>query len=137
MLGMTLRALLLGLLSSAAPFAHATDWVKVTETADASYFVDAASIARSGPFRRAAILQSYAEPEAGGVRSRLVHYEIDCSGERLRSVAASEHSEPMAQGMRLHTWERASEWLYVAPRTGTSVASRTPYRSIVKLVCAR
>jgi hypothetical protein len=117
--------------------AHAADWSKVAETAEAAYYVDAASIGDSNGFRRVAVAQSYAAPERGGVRSRLIQYEVDCGAERLRSVAGSEHSEPMAQGARAHAWERQSEWLYVGARTGTLVASRSPYRSIVKAVCAR
>ena len=123
------------LLLAAAP--AWADWVKVTETTDTVYYVDPASITDKGVFRRVSVIQDYATPEPGGTRSRRVAYEIDCAGERLRSVAATEHSEPMAQGKRLNAWERESEWLYVAPRTGSSIPSQTPYRPILRFVCSR
>lgn len=113
------------------------DWRKVGEDAEASYHVDPASIVEDGGLRRVSVVHDYANPEPGGVRSRLVSYEIHCAAERLRSVAASGHSRPMAQGDRLHASERASDWHYVAARTGSSIAPRTPYRAIVRFVCSR
>jgi hypothetical protein len=82
------------------------------------------------------VVHDYAKPEPGGVRSRRVTYEVDCSGEKLRSLSATEHAEPMAQGKILNAWERESDWLYVAPTTGSSLPSRTPYRPIVRYVCS-
>ena len=123
------------LLLAAAP--AWADWVKVTETTDTVYYADPASISDRGAFRRVSVIQDYATQQPGGTRSRRVSYEIDCAAERLRSVAATEYSEPMAQGKSLNSWERESEWLYVAPRTGTSIPPRTPYRPILRFVCAR
>jgi hypothetical protein len=113
------------------------EWGKVTETADTVFYVDPASIDHKGNFRRVAVIQDYAKQEPGGVRSRRVLYEIDCTGEGLRSLSVSEHSEPMAGGKSMNSWERESEWLYVAPRTGSNVPSRTAYRPILKFVCSR
>ena len=96
-----------------------------------------ATVTAGGYVRRAPVVQDYAQPESGGVRSRQVLYEVDCAAERLRSVAVSEHDEPMAQGTRLGSVERTSDWIYVASRTGSSLPPRTPYRPIVRFVCAR
>jgi hypothetical protein len=113
------------------------DWVKVTAVSDTVYYVDPESVSKVGNVRRVSVIHDYAKPEPGGVHSRRVLYEIDCTGERLRSLSASEHSEPMAQGKSVNSWERESEWLYVAPTTGSNIPSRTPYRPIVKFVCSR
>src|SRR4029450_7363706 len=113
------------------------DLVKVSEATDTVYYLDQASISDKGKFRRVSVIQDYAKQEPSGVRSRRVLYEIDCTEERLRSIAGMEHSDSMAQGNSVNSWERESEWLYVAPRTGSRIASRTPYRSILKFVCAR
>jgi hypothetical protein len=113
------------------------DWVKVTETTDIVYYVDAASIRDKDTFRRVSVIQDYPKQEPGNVRSRLVLYEIDCPAERLRSIAVMEHSEPMARGQSVNSWQRESEWLYVAPRTGSNIAARTPYTPIVRFVCSR
>ena len=110
--------------------------VKVTETAGTAYYVDPASVSGKGNIRRVSVIHDYAQPESGGVRSRRVSYEIDCNAERLRSVSATQHSEPMTQGNVVNSWERQSDWLYVTPITGSSLRSRTPYRPIVKFVCS-
>jgi Surface-adhesin protein E len=131
-----MRAILSGVLLLASASAWA-DWVKVTGTTDTMYYLDPASISDKGDFRRVGVIQDYAKQEPGGVHSRRVSYEIDCAGERLRSVAGTEYSQPMAQGKSVNSWERESEWLYVASRTGSNIPSRTPYRPILRFVCSR
>ena len=131
-----MRTILFGVLMLGAASASA-DWVKVTESGDTAYYVDDASISGHEGLRRVSVVQDYATPEPGGTRSRRVSYEVDCAGERLRSVAATEYTEPMARGKSANSWERQSEWLYVAPRTGSNIVSRTPYRAILGFVCSR
>jgi hypothetical protein len=132
-----MRAVLSTLLLIAATSAWA-GWVKVAEVSDTAYYVDPESVGNTGNLRRVSVIHDYAQQEpGGGVRSRRVLYEIDCTSERLRSLSATEHSEPMAQGKSVNSWERESEWLYVAPPTGSNLPSRTPYRPIVKFVCSR
>jgi hypothetical protein len=113
------------------------DWVKVYEAGGTAYYVDPASVVVQGGVRRTSVIHDYAQPQPGAVRSRRVTYDIDCAGERLRSVSASEYAEPMSQGKALNAWERESEWAYVGVTTGSSIAPRTPYRPIVKFVCSR
>lgn len=131
-----MRTILFGVLLLGAAPAWA-DWVKVAETGDTTWYVDPATISVKGSFRQVTVLQDYAAQEADGIRSRRVSYDVDCAGERLRSVAAAEYTEPMAKGTSANSWERASEWLYVAPRTGSNIASRTHYRAIHRFVCTR
>jgi hypothetical protein len=131
-----MRAILTAVMLFAATSAWA-EWAKVTETPDTVFYVDPASIGDKGKVRRVAVLQDYAKQEQGGVRSRRVSYEIDCTEERLRSLSVTEHSEPMAAGKSVNSWERESEWMYVAPRTGSNIASRTTYRTILRFVCSR
>jgi hypothetical protein len=131
-----MRTILFAILMLGAASAWA-DWVKVTETGDTAYYIDPASISGKGSFRQVAVIQDYATQGSDGIRSRRVSYEIDCAGERLRSVAAMEYTEPMAQGTSANSWEKESEWLYVVPRTGSNIRSRTPYRAILGFVCAR
>jgi hypothetical protein len=94
-------------------------------------------VSDKGNLRRTLVIHDYAQPESGGVRSRRVQYEINCAAPRIRSLAATEHSEPMAQGKPLNSWERESDWLYVAPTTGSNLPSRSPYRPVVRFVCSR
>ena len=110
--------------------------VKVTEIADTAYYVDSASRSDKANPRKVAVIQDYATQTGSGVRSRRVVYDVDCASERIRSLSATEYSEPMASAKSVSSWERESEWLYVAPTTGTNIASRTPYRAIVRFVCS-
>ena len=131
-----MRAILPTALLFAATSAWA-EWVKVTETPDTVFYVDPASIGDKEKVRRVAVVQDYAKQEPGGVRSRRVLYEIDCAGERMKSLSVMEHSEPMAGGKSVNSWERESEWLNVAPRTGSNISSSTTYRTILRFVCSR
>ena len=131
-----MRAVLLTWLLLATTSASAA-WVRVAEVSDTVYYVDPEAVSHKDKLRRAAVIHDYAKPEPGGVRSRRVMYEFDCSGERLRSVSATEHSEPMAQGKSVNSWERESEWLFVTPTTGSNIPSRSPYRPILRFVCSR
>ena len=131
-----MRAALLAVLLLAAAPAWAA-WTKVAEEGGTAFYIDPAAMSAAGNLRRAAVVQDYAQPEAGGVRSRQVLYEADCAAERLRSLGVSEYGEPMGQGKRLASAERESDWTYVGARTGSSLPPRTPYRPIVRFVCAR
>ena len=115
----------------------AADPVKVTQAGDTAYYVDRASVSSNGDLFRVPVIHDYAKPEPGEVRSRRVLYDVECARERLRSVSGMEYAEPMARGKHLNSWQRESEWLYVAPQTGSSLPPRTPYRSIVRFVCSR
>ena len=110
--------------------------VKVDEMPGTTWYVETGSIVIAGDVRRVVVVQDYANAEADGVRSRAFTYEIHCLAERLRSVAVSEHSQPMAQGSAVRSSATQWEWRYLEPRTGSNIARRTPYRSIAKLVCA-
>ncbi len=112
------------------------DLAKVTETADATYYVDTGSIVVEPDVHRATVVQDYETLQADGVRSRRVIYEIDCGAERLRSIAVTEHVDPMAGGAALRSSDAVSSWAYVTPVTGTNIPPRTPYRAIVRFVCA-
>ena len=134
------RGLMHDVLSALLLLAAGSAWAgveQVAEAGDTVFYVDPASVGDKGDFRRVSVIQDYAKQEPGGVRSRRVMYEIDCTGERLRSLSVAEHSEPMAQGSSVNSWQRESEWLYIAPRTGSNVQARTPYKPIVRFVCSR
>jgi len=110
--------------------------VKVAESDGTSYYVDPAAISVGDAYRRVSVIHDYATPAAGDVRSRSVTYQIDCIEQRLRSVAVTEYSEPMARGQSVAASQRESDWAYVGARTGSYIAQRTPYWSIVRFVCS-
>src|SRR4030095_7338172 len=98
------------------------DLVKVSEATDTVYYLDQASISDKGKFRRVSVIQDYAKQEPSGVRSRRVLYEIDCTEERLRSIAGMEYSDSMAQGNSVNSREREAEWPDVVASTGRRMA---------------
>lgn len=112
------------------------DWERAGDAGGIAFYVDPASTVRNGALHRVSVLQDYAQPE-GGVRSRLVLYEVDCGALAIRSLSGIEFAEPMAKGGRVSAWEHESEWLYVlVPRTGSLIAPRTPYAAVVRRICA-
>lgn len=129
-----MRAILSTLLILAATSSSA-EWTKVTATTDSAYYVDPASMSNSGNLRRVWVIQDYAKQEPNGTRSWRMLLQIDCTGERLRRLAATEYSEAMAGGKILSSWDGESDWIYVAPMTGTNIPPRTPYRLILKFAC--
>ncbi len=131
-----MRAILAALLMLAATCAWA-EVVKVTETADTVFYVDAATITRNGNLRRAWTIQDYAKQEPNGTRSRRSLLEIDCTGERIRSLSVSEHSEPMAGGEILNARDEESLWSFIGQRTGSNVPPRTANMAILRFVCSR
>ena len=132
-----MRAVLPTLLILLAATSASANVVKVTEVGGTTYYVDSASVSGKNNIRRVPVIHDYATPEGDGVRSRRVVYEIECAGERLRSVSINEYSTSMAQGTSMRSAERESDWLYVTPVTGSSLPPRTPLKSIVKFVCSR
>lgn len=131
-----MRAILTAAMLLAATSAWA-DWTKVAATADASFYVDPASIGPKARFQQVAVVQDNAKPDSVGARSLRVSYEIDCTEGRLRSLSATGYSEPMAVGKTVDSWNRESDWLYIAPRTGTNIAPSAVFTAVVKFVCSR
>lgn len=131
-----MRVILLSALLLAAVPARA-DWTKVTENAGAALYVDPASISASGDSWMVSVMESLAEPEPAGTRSRRMTAEVDCNGDRLRTLSGTDYPAPMGQGTSISSWQRESSWLFVGARTGTSIPSQSPYRAVVRFVCSR
>jgi len=129
-----MRAVAFALLTLVAVSARAEP-AKVADTGDAAYYVDPKSVAADGDIRRAPVIVNYAKVEPDGVRSRKMAVEVDCGSQRLRSVASAVYAEPMAAGKPLDSQEVDSDWLYVAPKTGSNIPPRTPYRFVWEFVC--
>jgi hypothetical protein len=72
------------LLFAAAAWA---DLVKIAESENTTYYVDSATISIEDAYRRVSVIHDFAKSEPGGMRSRLVSYDVDCTEQRLRSTA--------------------------------------------------
>ena len=126
----------LALLILAATSAWA-DWVKVAENVDTTFYIDPATIAKSGNIRQAAELRDYAKEERDGARSRRSMVDIDCTAEKLRMLGITDYAEPMGRGKVLASREQASDWGYAGPVTGSRLPPRSANATIVAFVCNR
>jgi hypothetical protein len=130
-----MRRTLIVLMLVLAPAAQA-EWVKVAQTDDTVYYVDPATLRREGSLRQIREVQDFAAPRPGGARSRHALFEFDCSAERWRVLAITDHAEPMAGGKVVGTWQGESAWSHVAPTTGSNIPASTTNRAILRHVCS-
>ena len=75
-----------------------TNWVKVSETAEMTYFLDPASVRKKGYLRIIRALFDLKTPGASGDRSAQSLMEYDCPGQRHRTLAHNVYSGQMAKG---------------------------------------
>ena len=122
------KTILLSLLLLASGAACA-EWLKFSETASYNFYINPDTIRMDGKLIKVWLLNDYKNrSETGGLSSR-VKIEIDCSGERIRTLTLSEHSEHMAGGELTFTGKKENDWRDVAPDTVNEKA--------LKLVCAK
>jgi hypothetical protein len=105
-----------------------TNWVKVTESDDATHYIDPATVKKDSNSRKAWDLQDLKQRDKDGAMSRRGLVEYDCKEERRRLLAVSSHSEPMAGGKTLHSDNVAVTWGYIAPNTVAAIK--------LKIVCS-
>lgn len=113
------------------------EWAKVAESGDAMFYIDPATVRTNGNLRQVWQIQDFLEQRPNGARSRRLLVEFDCGAERWRTLSITEHSEPMGGGSVLASSSGESQWIYVAPITGSNLPPRTPNRTIRKVVCSR
>lgn len=124
-----LPPLLLPLLLLASGSAWA-DWVKVTSTVEANFYVDPATLRKDGNLRKIWLIMDLKQRDTEGAISRRVKAEYDCKGERIKSLALSTHAEPMAGGTIIANYGADTRgWNEVPPGSA--------FDSILKLVCAQ
>ena len=104
------------------------EWVMYSKNESETVYYDPATIRKDGNMRRVWELQDLSKRHKEGEISRRLRAEYDCKQERVRFLAASGHSEPMAGGKVLMTEEGPSGWQEIAPGT---VAE-----TMLEIVCA-
>ena len=103
------------------------EWLKVAETAAASYYLEAESIHKDGPRRKVWEVRDLNQPQKSGELSRRELQEYHCRGERFRSISYAAYSGPMAGGKLVSSRSAPADWTYVP--------YKTPYESVLRLVC--
>ena len=103
------------------------EWVGVSETNDATIYIDPATIRKDGNFRKVWVLMDFKKRNELGRKSYRTRDEFDCNSERQRTLSFSAHSGPMAAGEVLETKSGPWEWRDAAPDT--------PRETVLKIVC--
>ena len=105
------------------------EWVMYSQRESVTYYYDSATIRKDGNMRRVWVLYDLRERYKEAEMSYRTQYEFDCKQERVRFLAASAHSEPMAGGKTLYSSGEENNWRAIAPGT---IAE-----TILKIVCAK
>ena len=105
------------------------EWVMYSKNEEATFYFDPATIRKDGNMRRVWELQDLSKRHKEGEISRRLRAEYNCKQERVRFLAASAHSEPMAGGKTLYSSGEENNWRAIAPGT---IAE-----TILKIVCAK
>ncbi|MEI6762043.1 MAG: surface-adhesin E family protein [Betaproteobacteria bacterium] len=103
-------------------------WVKISETDDAVFYIDPATLRKDGHLRRIWNVQDLNKPD-DGARSYRTRYEFDCKNERTKVLSLSTHSAPMAGGETLISTNGSGMWQDIPPDT--------PGADLLKFVCSR
>jgi hypothetical protein len=106
------------------------EWVEVSETDSVVFYIDPATIRKDGNLRKVWLIQDMKQRHKDGEMSRRARYEFDCKEERVRIVALSGHSESIARGETLWSFDQtADDWSAIPPGTA--------HEAILELVCAK
>jgi hypothetical protein len=122
-----LFSLLLAYLNSAL-----AAWVAYSESENTVLYYDPASLENREGQLKLWILSSMQRPSAEGHMSSLFHLEIDCPGQRMRTLYLSRHSDAMAKGNRLSVTEDAT-----ATNPWMTIPKGTPSEELTLTVCPR
>lgn len=94
------------------------EWVYVTETADATFYLDPASIREVGNLRTVSTIEDFKLSDDHGAMSARSSAEYDCKSERIRLLAYSTYPKPMAEGNAIFNMgEDPKGWCEIPPRT--------------------
>jgi hypothetical protein len=119
--------LMLLLVVVAAPASAA--WVKAGEAGIVSYYIDPATIRKTGNFSQVRQVHDFEDMQKGGEMSWQGLMEYDCKEGRYRLLEFAEYSEPMLGGKKLKSSDYQSRWAAVPPDTVNA--------DILKDVCAK
>jgi hypothetical protein len=108
--------------------AHA-DWVKMGETDEGTFYIDTATVIRTGTRREVWELTDLKERDEGSELSRRSRVAYDCDRGLTRVLSLSTYLEPMATGKALVSVEREGLW--------KEVPASTAYEASFKAVCAK
>lgn len=97
------------------------EWVKAGENGQGDeFFIDPNSVRKDGHLRRAWEIFNPKRRDENGVASFRTLAEYDCNSDRYRVISFSIHSEPMAGGKTIRSFNSSGEWIYIPPGNGNA-----------------
>ncbi len=104
------------------------EWERITSPSDFDLYIDIASVKSSDLGKRARFLRDYKQVQTGPgghrYRSTLGHEEIDCIGDRIRTLAVSFKAEQMGRGNDIYSYAGPSDdWQAISPNSIASSQS--------------
>lgn len=109
-------------------FAQA-EWVKMHENSATIFYIDPATIHKSGNFRKIWEVKNFKVRDPGGEMSVRFLSEYDCKKRHYRVLTLTSHSDPMACGQIVVWGDDPSQWVAIPP---DSLGELT-----LKIVCAK
>jgi hypothetical protein len=107
-------------------------WVSYSESENTVLYYDPASLKNQEGQLKLWILSSMQRPSSEGHMSSLFHLEIDCPGQRMRTLYLSRHSDAMAKGNRLSVTEDTT-----ATAPWITILKGAPSGALLRAVCPR
>ena len=101
------------------------DWVKMGETDEGSFYIDAASVLRDAQSRQVLELMDLKQRDEGGELSRRIRVRYDCALSLTKVLSISTHVEAMGTGKALVSVAREGLWKEVPPGTAYEAGFRT------------
>jgi hypothetical protein len=105
------------------------EWVEMDKNDEATFYIDPATIKKTGNFRKVRELQDLKKRQEDGDISRQALKEYDCKEKRSRLLSFSFHSEPMAGGKVLLSTTMNDRW--------RSIETESAVETLLKHVCAK
>jgi len=106
------------------------EWVAVYANAEASFYIDPASMRKEGALLKVAGLQDLKQRDVDRAMSRRAQAEYDCQRGRYRLVSLVVYAEPRARGKVLWSMDANPDgWTTVPPGTGVD--------AILELACTQ
>ena len=104
-------------------------WEKAASSEKGTFYIDPATMRKNGELHEVWQVEDFKFKRPDGAMSARTLREFDCKGERVRILANSEHSGPMATGKALLSKNVTGNWSHIPPSTVIAI--------IAKTVCSR
>jgi hypothetical protein len=98
------------------------EWERISSPSEFALYIDQDSVKSSDAGRRARFLRDYKKaqtaPDGRNYRSTIGYEEIDCAGNRIRTLAVTFKTDQMGRGEDIYSYEGPPDrWYYTPPNS--------------------